>query len=81
MTCHEGMNEEPGEANGDEHGEEDEGEHETPGGAGMNGAGCLRWGIFVGIGHCLVYGDGLPQREGETKRVRAGAEISGVGDG
>ena len=62
------MNEQPGEADGDEHGEEDESKHEAPGGTGVGGPGCLWRVIFVGIGHCLVYGDWLLPREVATER-------------
>jgi hypothetical protein len=59
------MNEEPGEADGDEHGEEDKEEHEAPRGAIVRRPrGCPGWGIFLGIGHFLVYGEWLPQRDG-----------------
>jgi len=47
-----GVDENPGEADGDEHGQEDEGEHEGPGGAGVLGAGMLGRGSF-GFGGCL----------------------------
>ena len=65
MTQHEGMNEEPCDADGDEHGEEDEREHEAPGWSWVRGgAGCPGWSVFLRIGHGPVYGGVLPQGDG-----------------
>jgi hypothetical protein len=44
----------------------------------MNRAGCLRWGIFVGIGHCLVYGDGYRRGRERPKEVRAALKYHGL---
>lgn len=78
MPLHEGMDEEPREAGGDEHSEENESEHQTPGRAFVGRRGCPGGRIFLRIGHCSVYGDGLPQRAKATKEARGGNEIGGI---
>jgi hypothetical protein len=60
---HEGMNEQPGVADRNQHRQEDEAEHQPPRRTGMRRPGCLRIGIFFGVGHCLVYGEWLPPRK------------------
>jgi hypothetical protein len=55
------MNEEPCEADGDEHGDEDESEHEAPRGTIVGWRGCPGMHIFFLIGHRLVYGDCNPE--------------------
>ncbi len=56
MLNEEGVDKHPGDADSDEHGEEDEGEHESPGRAFMMRRSCLGLRIFFGVGHLLVYG-------------------------
>jgi hypothetical protein len=68
------MDENPGEAGGDEHSEEDEGKHEAPGGPIMLGwRGCLRDAIFCGIGHVISVRVGY--RSGICGMNRTGAVL------
>jgi hypothetical protein len=68
VTLHEGMDEKPCNADGDEHGEEDKCEHEAPGRAWVRRrTGCLGWRGFLRIGHPSVYGDGYRRGRKEPK--------------
>jgi hypothetical protein len=73
-----GMDEEPREASGDQHGEEDESEHQAPGGAVVVGRGCLRRSFFLRIGHCSVYGGRLLIERKMTEEACGGSEIVGL---
>lgn len=53
MAMQKGSDKGPGDGDGDEHGEEDEGEHQAPGGSGMDAA---RFGIFWGGGRIVGRG-------------------------
>lgn len=78
MTQHEWVNEEPGDADGDKHGEEDERKHKGPGRAWVGRrTGCLGWSVFLRIGHRSVYGDGYRMGREEPKRARRAAKSEG----
>jgi len=49
-----GMDEDPGKADGNEYGEEDEGEHKAPGGSRMFGA--VRFKLGASLGMAIICG-------------------------
>jgi hypothetical protein len=62
VTREERVDKHPRNAGGDEHGEKNERQHQTPGRAFVGRRGCLIGLIFLQVCHQLVYGEWLLQK-------------------